>query len=371
MTVLQRTPLYDAHLRLGGQMVAFAGWEMPVQYAGKGLVAEHEATRTAVGLFDVSHMGEILVEGPEALAEVNRLVSNDISKLEDGDACYNVLCHEDGGAVDDLYVYRLGAERFFVVVNASNADKDFAHMQRVARKPELFHNRCKDFAQIAVQGPNASALLARVSPGDAIGLPRNKIRVHGFRGANLLVATTGYTGEAGFEVYCPPEVADALWTALLEAGADLGVTPVGLGARDTLRLEMGFPLYGHELDDQTSGYEARVGWAIKPKKEGGFVGGEALQRLQAAGLPKKLVGLELIDRGVPRADCQVLHNGAVVGKVTSGTHSPTAKKPIALAYVPPSLSALGTELSVDIRGQAKRAVVVAFPFVKPGSVFPQ
>ena len=244
-------------------------------------------------------------------------------------------------------------------------------MQRVARKPELFHNRCKDFAQIAVQGPNASALLARVSPGDAIGLPRNKIRVHSFRGANLLVATTGYTGEAGFEVYCPPEVADALWTALLEAGADLGVTPVGLGARDTLRLEMGFPLYGHELDDQTSGYEARVGWAIKPKKVGGFVGGDALIRLQAAGLPKKLVGLELIDRGVPRADCQVLHNGEVVGKVTSGTHSPTAKKPIALAYVPPSLSALGTELSVDIRGQAKRAVVVAFPFVKPGSVFPQ
>lgn len=371
MTVLQRTPLYDAHLRLGGQMVAFAGWEMPVQYAGKGLVEEHQATRMAVGLFDVSHMGEILVEGPGALAELNRLVSNDISKLEDGDACYNVLCHEDGGTVDDLYVYRLGPERFFVVVNASNADKDFAHMQRVARKPELFHNRCKDFAQIAVQGPNASELLARVSPGDAIGLQRNKIRVHDFRGANLLVATTGYTGEAGFEVYCPPEIADALWTALLDSGADLGVTPVGLGARDTLRLEMGFPLYGHELDDQTSGYEARVGWAIKPKKDGGFIGGEALQRLQAGGLPKKLVGLELIDRGVPRADCQVLHEGKVVGKVTSGTHSPTAKKPIALAYVSPSLAALGTEVSVDIRGQAKRAVVVAYPFVTPGSAFPK
>lgn len=371
MSLLQRTPLYDAHLKLGGQMVAYAGWEMPVQYAGKGLVVEHEATRTTVGLFDVSHMGEILVEGPGALEEVNRLVSNDVSKLEDGDACYNVLCHENGNAVDDLYVYRLGPERFFLVVNAANTDKDFAHLQRMARQPERITNRSKDFAQIAVQGPNASALLARVSPGEAIGLPRNKIRVHDFHGANLLVATTGYTGEAGFEIYCPPELAEPLWSQLLDAGQDLGVTPVGLGARDTLRLEMGFPLYGHEMDDQTSGYEARVGWAIKPKKAGGFIGGEALLRLQAAGLPKKLVGLELLDRGVPRADYPVLHDGVAVGKVTSGTHSPTAKKPIALAFVPPHLSALGTELAIDVRGQAKRAVVVAFPFVTPGSSFPQ
>ena len=275
-TALRRTPLFDAHVRLGGQMVEFAGWHMPVQYQGRGLVAEHEATRTAVGLFDVSHMGEILIEGPGAAVEVNRLVSNDTSKLAEGDACYALLCHDDGGTVDDLYVYRLGAERFLVVVNASNADKDFAYMQKMARKPSLVHNRSDDFAQIAVQGPHATKLLQRVAPGEAIGLPRNKIRVHTFAGRDVLVATTGYTGEAGFELYCAPQSAEALWFALLDAGQDLGVSPVGLGARDTLRLEMGYPLYGHELDDQTSGYEARVGWAIKPKKEGGFVGGEAV-----------------------------------------------------------------------------------------------
>lgn len=348
-------------------MVAFAGWEMPVQYAGKGLVVEHEATRTAVGLFDVSHMGEILVEGPGAEAEVNRLVSNDVTKLGDGDACYALLCHEDGGTVDDLYVYRLGPERFLLCVNASNVDKDFAHMQAVALDPARFTNRSHDFAQIAVQGRNASALLSRVAPGEAIGLPRNFIRVHDFRGANLLVATTGYTGEAGFEIFVPPELATPLWQALLAAGQDLGVMPIGLGARDTLRLEMGYPLYGHELDDQTSGLEARVGWAMKLKKDGGFIGSAALQRRQAAGLPKRLVGIELIDRGVPRADYAILHGTDVVGKVTSGTHSPTAKKPIALAYVRPDLGAVGTELAMDIRGQAKKAIVVPFPFVTPGS----
>lgn len=366
-TPLLRTPLFDAHVALGGQMVAFAGWEMPVQYQGRGLVVEHEATRNAVGLFDVSHMGEILVEGPQAEAEVNRLVSNDVSKLGEGDACYALLCHEDGGTVDDLYVYRLGADRFLLCVNAANTDKDFAHIQAVARHPERITNRSHDFAQIAVQGPQASQLLARVAAGDAIGLPRNFIRVHDYRGAGLLVATTGYTGEAGFEIFVPPELATPLWQDLLAAGQDLGVCPVGLGARDTLRLEMGYPLYGHELDDQTTGHEARVGWAIKLKKEGGFIGSEAMARRQAAGLAKKLVGLELQERGVPRTGYAVMHAGVAVGHVTSGTHSPTAKKPIALAFVRPDLAAPGTQLAMDIRGQAKQAVVVPYPFVTPGS----
>lgn len=364
---LQRTPLYDAHVRLGGQIVEFAGWQMPVQYQGRGLVAEHKATRTAVGLFDVSHMGEIIVSGAGAAEEVNRLVSNDTSKLQDGDACYALLCREDGTAVDDLYVYRLEAERFLLVVNASNIAKDFAHMQRVALRPQQIVNRSAEFAQIAVQGPNASQLLTRVAPGDAIGLPRNRIRVHQFAGGDLLVATTGYTGEAGFEIYCPPSIAEALWFALLDAGADLGVCPIGLGARDTLRLEMGYPLYGHELDDQTNGYEARVGWAMRPKKPGGFVGSEPLLQVLAQGPQRKLVGLELIDRGVPRAGYPVLHNGLAVGTVTSGTQSPTLNKPIALAFVPAALAEIGTELAIDIRGQAKKAAVVPFPFVTPGS----
>ncbi|MSQ84616.1 MAG: glycine cleavage system aminomethyltransferase GcvT [Myxococcales bacterium] len=361
----QRTPLFDAHVRLGGQMVEYAGWHMPVQYQGHGLVAEHLATRSGVGLFDVSHMGEIIVEGPNAQAEVNRLVSNDVSKLGEGDACYAVLCHPDGGAVDDLYVYRVGAERFFLVVNAANTAKDFEHIQQHAREPQRIHNRSADFAQIAVQGPNAAILLAAVAPGEAIGLPRNRIRVHSFDGADMLVATTGYTGESGFEIYCAPTSAQALWFALLDAGRDWGVCPIGLGARDTLRLEMGYPLYGHELDDHTNGYEARVGWAMRPKKAGGFIGSEPLLAVLAAGPTKKLVGLELLDRGVPRADYAVLHAGKVVGKVTSGTHSPCLKKPIALAYVPSELAAVGTELSIDVRGQPKKAVVVAFPFVQP------
>ncbi len=362
---LQQTPLFDAHVRLGGQMVEFAGWHMPVQYQGRGLVAEHLATRAAVGLFDVSHMGEIIVQGAGAEAEVNRLVSNDVSKLAEGDACYALLCHAHGGAVDDLYVYRLGADRFLLVVNASNADKDFAHMLAHATQPQLFANRSCDFAQIAVQGPNAARLLARVAPGDAVGLPRNRIRVHGFGGGDLLVATTGYTGETGFEIYCAPSQAEPLWFALLDAGGDLGVSPVGLGARDTLRLEMGYPLYGHELDDHTTGYEARVGWAMRPKKTCGFVGSEPLAQVLAQGPAKKLVGLELTDRGVPRADYAVLHQGTAVGKVTSGTHSPSLKKPIALAYVPSELAAPGTQRAIDVRGQAKAAVVVPFPFVQP------
>lgn len=359
MTALQRTPLFDVHVALGGQIVDFAGWEMPVQYKGLGLVAEHLATREGCGLFDVSHMGEIVVEGPTAEAEVQRLVSNDVSKLSDGDACYALLCHPNGGTVDDLYVYRLGAERFLLVVNAANIDKDFAHMQAHATTPSCVVNRSDEFAQIAVQGPKASAVLAAVAPGDAIGLPRNFIRVHDFHGANLLVATTGYTGEPGFEIYCPPEVAADLWRALMAADPD--VTPVGLGARDTLRLEMGYALYGHELRDDINGYEARVAWAIK-LGAGPFIGSEALAEIKANKPSRRLVGLEMIDRGIPRADYPVLHGGDVVGQITSGTHSPILKQSIAIALVPRLLSKLGTELEVEMRGKPRRARVVKYPF---------
>ncbi|MCO4762585.1 MAG: glycine cleavage system aminomethyltransferase GcvT [Myxococcales bacterium] len=361
MTSLRRTPLYDQHVALGGQLVDFAGWEMPVQYKGRGLVVEHLATRSGCGLFDVSHMGEILVEGPGAMAEVQALVSNDVSKLTDGDACYALLCHPDGGTVDDLYVYRLGAERFLLVVNAANIDKDFAHLQAHAKQPERVINRSDEFAQIAIQGPKASAVLAKVAPGDAIGLPRNFIRVHDFHGANLLVATTGYTGEAGFEVYCPPEVASDLWQALMAADPD--VCPVGLGARDTLRLEMGYALYGHELRDDINGYEARVAWAIK-LGAGPFVGSDALATIKANKPTRRLVGLEMIDRGIARADYPVVHDGEPVGHITSGTQSPNLRRPIAIALVPRTLSKLGTELSVEMRGKLRRARVVKYPFFK-------
>jgi aminomethyltransferase len=364
---LRRTPLYDAHVAAGGQMVPFAGWEMPVQYKGRGLVAEHRATREAAGLFDVSHMGEIVVEGPGATENLNGLVTNDVAALAEGGACYALLCHPDGGTVDDLYVYRLGAERYLVVVNAANVDKDFAHMRAHAADPAQIVNRSDAFAQLALQGRQAADILTKVAPGPAIGLSRNHIRVHPFAGADLLVATTGYTGEPGFELYTPPEVAPALWQALLDAGADAGLSPVGLGARDTLRTEMGYALYGHELRDDINGYEARVGWAIKPAKTTSFVGQEALAAIKAAGTTRRIVGLEMIDRGIPRHGYPVRHEGALVGEVTSGTQSPTLGAPVGLALVPRPLAKLGTELDVEIRGRTRRARVCRFPFVKVGA----
>lgn len=361
---LLRTPLYAAHVAAGGQMVPFAGWEMPVQYAGKGLVAEHAATRTAAGLFDVSHMGEIIVEGPGATATLNALVTNDVSKMEEGTACYALLCHATGGTVDDLFVYRLEQERYLVCVNASNKDKDYAYMKAHAKQPELLHDRSDDFAQIALQGPKAKEILARVLPGDALDLPRNRIRVHSFHGADTLVATTGYTGEPGYEIYCPPEIATDLWNALLAGGADLGISPVGLGARDTLRLEMGYALYGHELDDDTNGYEAKVAWAIKLDKAGGFIGRDALAAVKAAGAARKLVGLKMVDRGIARDGAPIVENGTQIGHVTSGTHSPSLKQAIALAYVPARLATLGTVVTVELRGEPRKAEVVAYPFVQ-------
>ncbi len=366
-TPLQRTPLYDAHVALGGQMVPFAGFEMPVQYKreGGGLEAEHRATRTAVGLFDVSHMGEIVVEGPDAIAEVDGLVSNDVRALGDGEACYALLCHPHGGVVDDLFVYRLSAERVLIVVNASNIQKDFEHLRAHARQPERIVNRSADFAQVAVQGPQAKALLALVAPGAALEAPRNRISLHGFAGHDVLVATTGYTGEAGYELYCPPSAAPALWQALLEAGAPLGVAAVGLGARDTLRLEASYALYGHELRDDIDPFEARVGWAVKLEGRS-FVGSEALVARKAAGPTRRLCGLQMQDRGIARADYPVLHGGEVVGHVTSGTHSPTLGLPIAMALLPAALAKLGTEVDVDLRGRTRRAVVVKLPFYSRG-----
>ncbi len=359
---LCRTPLHDAHVEAGGQMVDFAGWQMPIQYAGHGLLAEHHATRRAAGLFDVSHMGEILVEGPHAVEELDRLLTNRVGQIAVGQAAYSLLCHEDGGTVDDLYVYRLGEERFLVVVNAANRAKDFDHMRRHAREADCFTDRSDDFAMLALQGPAARAILADVAPGEALDLARNYIRVHNFRGADLLVATTGYTGERGFEIYTPPEIAVDLWRALSDAGRDVGLVPVGLGARDTLRLEMGFALYGHELRDDINGYEAGLGWVIKLAK-GDFVGREALAAVKQAGPRRKLVGLEMVDRGIARDGYPILSDGAVIGAVTSGTRSPTGEKSIAMALIDASVAATASEVDVEIHGRPRRAKVVRMPFV--------
>ncbi|HAN07010.1 MAG TPA: glycine cleavage system aminomethyltransferase GcvT [Acidimicrobiaceae bacterium] len=355
----RRTPLHERHVRLGGQMEPFAGWDMPVQYKGRGLVSEHLATREFCGLFDVSHMGEIFVTGDDAMAEVQRLVSNDVSKLAIGDACYALLCHPDGGTVDDLYVYRLGDDEFMLVVNAANIEKDFAHLRAHAHQPQRIQDRSDDYAQLALQGPLASQILQSVAPGPAIGLPRNYIHPHGFAGQQILVATTGYTGEAGFEIYCAPSLVAQLWDALL--AADERLSPVGLGARDTLRLEMGYALYGHELRDDINGYEARVSWAIK-LDIAPFVGSEALAQIKANKSKRRLAGLEMLDRGIPRADYPIVIDGEQVGFITSGTQSPNLKRPIAIALVDRAFAKIGTELSVDIRGRMRQAKVVKYPF---------
>jgi len=356
----KRTPLYAVHQALGARIVDFAGFEMPVQY--DGILAEHKRVREAVGLFDVSHMGEVRVRGPEALDVVNRLITNDLHRIADGRALYTCLCAEDGTIVDDMIVYRIGPEEVFICVNASNRATDFAHMQAHARGDATLVDEGESWAQIAVQGPKAPELLARLFGAKVAAQKPFRLREVPFDGATTYYATTGYTGEPGAEIYLPNDRAVALWEALSAAGGDLGVGPVGLGARDTLRLEMGYCLYGNDIDRTTTPLEAGLEWVTRLDKPD-FVGKAAIAGQLAAGVPRKLVGLEVGDRGIPRHGYAVLHHNEVVGAVTSGTRSPTTGRDIALAYVPTALSPIGTELTVDLRGKAKPARVVPFPFL--------
>lgn len=354
-----RTPLYDVHTRLGARIVDFAGFEMPVQYAG--ILAEHQRVRERVGLFDVSHMGEVRVRGPEALDVVNRLVTNDLHRIRDGRAMYTCMCAEDGTIVDDMIVYRLSAEEVFICVNASNRATDFAHMQAYAEGDATLEDEGDAWSQIAVQGPAAPELLGRVFGPELAALKPFRIREAPFEGATVYYATTGYTGEKGAEIYVPNAQAVALWEALEREGEDLGVGAIGLGARDTLRLEMGYCLYGNDIDRTTTPLEAGLGWVTKLDKPA-FVGKDAIARQRDAGVPRRLVGLEVSGKGIPRHGYPVLHEGQAVGAVTSGTRSPTTGRDVALAYVPSALAEVGTELAVDIRGKAKAARVVSVPF---------
>ncbi|MCC6621808.1 MAG: glycine cleavage system aminomethyltransferase GcvT [Deltaproteobacteria bacterium] len=362
-----RTSLYDTHVALGARLVPFAGFDMPVQY--DGMLAEHHRVRNAVGLFDVSHMGEVIVRGPDAVAAVNHLITNDLTRIEDGRALYTCLCHEDGTIVDDLIVYRRAADHVFICVNASNRHGDVAHMrERLAATSfqVTLTDESDDFSQIAVQGPNARALLARVF-GDALAKTKPfRMRDASFEGAPILYATTGYTGEPGAELYVPNAVAASLWAALMGKGPDLGVGPAGLGARDTLRLEMGYCLYGNDIDRTTTPLEANLGWVTRLDKAD-FVGRAALVAQEATGVPRRLVGLELEDKAIPRHGYAVTHGGAPIGHVTSGTLSPSTGKGIALAYVASAHAEPGARLSIDLRGKDKAAVVVKPPFYRQGA----
>jgi aminomethyltransferase len=363
--MLQKTPLNAVHRKLGARMVEFGGWEMPVQY--RGVIEEHLAVRHAAGLFDVSHMGEIEVRGPGALAYIQELTVNDAAKLADGQVQYSAICYSHGGTVDDVTLYRFAADRYLFCVNAANTDKDFAWMEEVLAEGDFpdvtVHNLSNDFAQLALQGPAAETILSRLTDLDLSRIAYYHFAEGTVAEAPAIISRTGYTGEDGFELYFAPGAAEGIWEALLAAGAPDGLVPVGLGARDTLRLEMKYALYGHELSPEISPLEAGLGWITRLEKPS-FIGREALLRQKEAGLPRRLVGFRMTEPGVPRADYPVFAGGEQVGVVTSGTMSPSLRVGIGLALVLPAHAAVGTPLQIGIRSRQVAAEVVKTPFVK-------
>lgn len=364
---MRRTPLYDCHREAGARMVDFAGWEMPVQYTG--VMEEHRAVRTAAGLFDVSHMGEVRVRGAGAEAFLQRLTPNDVSKLVPGRAHYSGLLNERGTYLDDILVYRLAAEDFLVVVNASNAGPDFAWIQQQAQGvPDVeVADASDDYALLALQGPRAAAILAELTREDLAAIKYYGFALGEVDGAAAILSRTGYTGEDGFELYLAPGDAARIWRRLLEAGAPHGLIPAGLGARDTLRLEAGMALYGHEIDDTTTPWEANLDWVVKLGKPGDFLGRAALEAQRQSGVGRKLIGFEMEGRGIARQGYPV-HAGEAagepVGTVTSGTWSPTFEKALGMAYVPAALANPGQRLGMEIRGKVAAAVVVPLPFYR-------
>ena len=353
---MKRTPLYECHVEAGARLVDFAGWEMPVQY--QGVIEEHRAVRTAAGIFDVSHMGEVRVQGPGAEAFLQCLTPNDVSKLAPGRAHYSGLLTDAGTYVDDLLIYRIGAEEFLVVVNASNADRDFEWIASRASGVQVT-NESDRWALIALQGPKAVEMLRPLAPPAAMDLKYYGFLQGEVAGRPALISRTGYTGEDGFELYVAPGDAPAIWRRLLEAGA----LPAGLGARDTLRLEASMALYGHEIDESTTPFEAGLAWVVKMNK-GDFQGREALAAQQAEGPRRKLIGFEVQGRGIARQGHAVKWDGRAVGTVTSGTWSPTFEKAIGMAYVPVELAAPGTPLEIDVRGKGLSAAIVEIPFYR-------
>lgn len=365
---MKRTPLYEEHVRLGAKMVPFAGFEMPVQYRD-GVSREHRAVRQSAGLFDVSHMGEFLVRGNGAAGFVNYVVTSDVSRLEPGQAQYTVMCREEGGIVDDLLVYRF-EDRFRLVVNAANIEKDLDWVQRCLETYgtagiELL-NESDDVALLALQGPESEAILAPLTDLDPSAIGYYRFAEGKVAGEPCVVSRTGYTGEDGFELYCQPGAAPRLWNALLEAGGER-VRPAGLGARDTLRLEMGYPLYGNDIDEETSPLEAGLGWTVRLDKDE-FVGRSALQRQKEEGISRKLCGFMLAERGFPRAGYEIRSGGEPIGKVRSGTVGPSVGRGIGTGYLPIDRSAPGTELEVVIRDRLLPAEVTRMPFYREGSI---
>ncbi|MEY4659603.1 MAG: glycine cleavage system protein [Bacteroidota bacterium] len=359
---MKNTALTQKHIDLGAKMVPFAGYNMPVQY--EGVNAEHETVRNAVGVFDVSHMGEFVLRGPNALALIQKFASNDASVLFDGKAQYSCMPNGKGGIVDDLIIYRVNAEEYFIVVNASNIEKDWNWISSLNDLGVEMENLSDQYSLLAIQGPKAAEAMQSLTSIDLSNMTYYTFQYGTFAGIeNVMVSATGYTGSGGFEVYVKNEDANKLWDAVFAAGADYGIKPIGLAARDTLRLEMGFCLYGNDIDDTTSPLEAGLGWITKFTKD--FTDASFLAKQKETGVPRKLVAFEMIDRGIPRHDYPILNaKGEVIGKVTSGTMSPSMKIAIGLGYVTVDHSSLESEIFIEIREKGVKAKVVKLPFYK-------
>ncbi len=359
---MKNTALTEKHIALGAKMVPFAGYNMPVTY--EGINAEHATVRNGVGVFDVSHMGEFILKGENALDLIQRVTSNDAAKLYDGKVQYSCLPNQDGGIVDDLLVYKIDDKTYMLVVNASNIEKDWNWIQQFNTEGVEMHNISDQTSLLAIQGPKAADALQSLTEVDLASMEYYTFVKGTFAGIeNVVISATGYTGAGGFEIYFENQYADQIWDAIFEAGAPYNIKPIGLGARDTLRLEMGFCLYGNDIDDTTSPIEAGLGWITKFSKQ--FTNSEALLAQKEAGIQKKLVGFEMIDRGIPRHDYQIADaEGNVIGKVTSGTQAPSLQKAIGMGYVAKDFAKEGTEVFVLIRNTPIKAKVVKFPFYK-------
>jgi aminomethyltransferase len=360
---LQRTPLFETYAKYGGKTIDFGGWELPVQFSS--IKEEHEAVRTKAGLFDVSHMGEIVVTGSDSLAFLQRLVTNDVSKIQDGQAQYTAMCYENGGTVDDLLIYKIKDGHYLLVVNASNIEKDFEWMQQAASGDVVLDNQSDNFGLLALQGPLAENVLQRLTDEDLSAIKAFRFKTDvAVGGHSVIVSRTGYTGEDGFEIYADPKAVVALWDKILTEGQADGLVPCGLGARDTLRFEACLALYGQELSKDITPLEAGINFVVKLKKESDFIGKAALAEQKENGVPRKLVGIEMIDKGIPRHGYAVYADGEKIGEVTTGTQSPTLKKNIGLALVATEFAELGLELEIEIRNKRLKAKTVETPFYK-------
>jgi len=363
MSELLKTPLFDTYKSMGAKTIDFGGWALPVQFSS--IKEEHEAVRTRAGLFDVSHMGEIDVKGEKALDYLQKMMTNDVSKLKVNGAQYTAMCYEDGGTVDDLLVYKYSEEHYLLVVNAANTVKDYDWLEEHIIEGVSLNNISNEMAQLAIQGPKAEVILQRLTNTDLSSIGFFKFQADlMIAGIKTLVSRTGYTGEDGFELYTASEDAPALWKAILAAGEPENILPCGLGARDTLRFEAKLALYGQELTKDISPLEAGIGFAVKTSKEADFAGKSALLRQRENGLERKLVGIEMIGRGIPRTNYPVYKGEELIGEVTTGTQSPTLKKNVGLALIKKEYTEMDTELDVEIRNKRVQAKVIPSPFYK-------